>query len=162
MLRNGIAFLICLLASTSLAGSAFGSGCTLTGNAPTVTATDIAFPAYSASALSPDAANGTVKIRCPLGIGLLPSFDVALSAGTTGGFSPRQMTMGTNRLGYNIYTTSGYGTVWGDGNGASSTQSFSALLSLGTITFTAYGIVPTGQYLSTGTYNDTITVTVTY
>jgi spore coat protein U-like protein len=141
---------------------AFASGCTITGNAPTVTATDIDFSTYSASALAADTANGTVKIRCPLGVGLLPSFEIALSAGTGGGFSPRQMGLGSDHLGYNIYTTSGYSTVWGDGNGGSVTQSFSALLSLGTITFTSYGMIPTGQYVAAGTYNDSITVTVTY
>jgi len=151
-----------LLAAIYPVSEALASGCTITGNAPTVTATDIAFPGYSASALTPDTANGSVKIRCPLGVGLLPSFDIALSAGTAGGFSPRQMGQGGNRLGYNIYTTGGYATVWGDGSGGSVTQSFSAILSLGTITFTAYGEIPTGEYVPTGTYNDAIIVTVTY
>jgi spore coat protein U-like protein len=141
---------------------ALASGCTLTGNAPTVTASDIAFNTYSAAALSPTDANGTVQIKCPLGIGLLPSFTVALSAGTSGGFSPRDMAMGTDRLGYNIYTTSGYSTVWGDGTGGSVTQSYSAIISLGTISFTAFGQIPTGQYVATGMYTDSITVTVTY
>jgi len=141
---------------------AFGSGCTLTGNAPTVTATDIDFMGYRASAISPVAADGTVKIRCPLGIGLLPSFDVALSAGHAGGFSPREMTLGTDSLTYNIFTATDHSTIWGDGNNGSVTQSFSAILSLGTISFTAYGLIPTGQYVPAGTYSDTITVTVTY
>lgn len=102
---------------------AWASGCTLTGNAPTVTATAIDFSGYSASAAGPDQANGTVQIKCPLGIGLLPSFDIALSAGNGGsGFSPRRMSMGANRLDYNIYTTSGYATVWGDGNSGTVTQ----------------------------------------
>jgi spore coat protein U-like protein len=143
-------------------GEALASGCTLTGNAPTVTASDIAFNAYSAAAMSPKDANGTVQIKCPLGIGLLPSFTVALSAGASGSFSPRQMAMGTNRLGYNIYTSSGYSTVWGDGTGGSVTQNFSAILSLGTISFTGFGQIPTGQYVATGSYTDSITVTVTY
>ena len=145
-------------------GSAWAAGCTITGNAPTVTATAIDFNLYSASATSPKQANGTVQIRCPLGIGLLPSFTVALSAGNgnAGSFSPRRMSMGASRLDYNIFTTSGYGTVWGDGTGGTATQSFSAILSLGTISFTSFGQVPTGQYVATGTYNDTVTVTVTY
>jgi spore coat protein U-like protein len=142
---------------------AFASGCTITGNAPTVTATATAFNAYSAAALSDNQANGTVQIKCPLGIGLLPSFTIALSAGNGGsGFAPRAMQSGANRLGYNIYTTSGYGTVWGDGNDGTVTQTYFSPLSLGTISFTAYGAVPTGQFVATGSYSDTITVTVTY
>src|ERR1700744_4390340 len=107
-----------LIALLLLAPSrALASGCTLTGNAPTVTASNIAFNTYNAAGLSPTQANGTVQIKCPLGIGLLPSFTLALSAGTSGGFSPRQMAMGTNRLGHNIYTTAGYSTGGGDGPG---------------------------------------------
>lgn len=162
MRREAIVFATSVLAAICSSTSAHASGCTITGNAPTVTAMDIAFPNYSASALVSDAANGSVKIRCPLGVGLLPSFDIALSAGTAGGFSPRQMGQGSSRLGYNIYTTNGYATVWGDGSEGSVTQSFSAILSLGTITFTAYGEIPTGEYVPTGTYNDAIIVTVTY
>jgi len=154
-----VAALVALLCWRS---PAFASGCTITGNAPTVTATDIDFMGYRASAISANTANGSVKIRCPLGVGLLPSFDVALSAGSAGGFLPRKMTLGSNALIYNIYTASDYATIWGDGNGGSVTQSFSAILSLGTITFTAYGIVPTGQFVPVGTYNDTIAVTVMY
>jgi spore coat protein U-like protein len=72
------------------------------------------------------------------------------------------MTLGTDNLTYNIFTGTDHSTIWGDGNNGSVTQSFSAILSLGTISFTAYGLIPTGQYVPTGTYSDTITVTVTY
>jgi spore coat protein U-like protein len=151
------------LACMLLPVHALAAGCTLTGNAPTVTASAIDFHTYNPGATSPAQANGTVQIKCPLGIGLLPSFTVALSAGNGGGgYAPRQMQMGANRLGYNIYTTSGYGTVWGDGTGGTATQTFSAILSLGTISFTGFGQMTTGQYVATGPYTDTITVTVSY
>lgn len=162
MRREAYSFFGYFVAALCSITPAFSSGCTLTGNAPTVTATDIDFMTYSASATSPKTANGTVKIRCPLGVGLLPSFDVALSAGHAGGFSPRKMTLGTESLTYNIFTATDHSTIWGDGNNGSVTQSFSAILSLGTISFTAYGLIPTGQYIPTGTYSDTVTVTVTY
>jgi spore coat protein U-like protein len=42
------------------------------------------------------------------------------------------------------------------------TQTYSTILSFGIINFTTFGRVPAGQYVATGTYNDTITVTVTY
>jgi spore coat protein U-like protein len=144
------------------AAPALASGCTLAGGAPTLTATDIHFAAYSASDSLPDEANGNLKIQCPLGIGLLPSFEIALSAGVGGIFSPRQMAMGASSLSYNIYTTSGYSAVWGDGTGGTVTQSFSALLSLGTVTYATYGRIPAGQYIAAGTYDDSITVTLTY
>jgi spore coat protein U-like protein len=126
-MRRELFFAAILLApSLPAPGAAPASGCMLTGNAPAVTASDIAFNNYSGADLSPKQANGTVQIKCPLGIGLLPSFTVALSAGTSGGYAQRQMAMAANRLGCNIYTTSGYSTVWGDGTGGSVTQNFNA------------------------------------
>lgn len=154
-----------LLALTLLCaggGPALANGCSISGNGPVVTASAIAFGPYSATQSSPDSANGTVQIRCPLGIGLLPSFDIALSAGNGGGFAPRRMSLGTKHLGYNIYTSAAYSSVWGDGSNGTVTQSYAALLSLGTISFTTYGRIPAGQFAAPGTYADTITVTVTY
>jgi spore coat protein U-like protein len=141
---------------------ASASGCTLTGNGPTVSATAIAFGGYSATQPAPTLANGSVQIRCPLGIGLLPSFDIALSAGNGGGFLPRSMQSGANRLDYNIYTSAAYASIWGDGTGGTVTQSYTSLLALGTITFTTYGRIPANRFAAPGTYIDTIRVTVTY
>lgn len=42
------------------------------------------------------------------------------------------------------------------------TRNFTAILSLGTISFTGFGQIPTGQFVATGMYTDPITVTVTY
>jgi spore coat protein U-like protein len=42
------------------------------------------------------------------------------------------------------------------------TQNYASLLSLGTISFTGFGQIPTGQFVATGMYTDPITVTVTY
>ena len=73
------------------------------------------------------------------------------------------MAFGANMLDYNIYTTPGFTSVWGDGSGGTLTQSFNgSLLSLGSTTFTGYGRVPAGQYVVPGGYNDTLTVTVTF
>ncbi len=108
-------------------------------------------------------ANGTVDIKCPLGIGLLPSFTRrAVGRKRRQRLRAAEDVDGASRLGYNIYTTSGYATVWGDGTGSTVTQTYSAIISLGTISFTAYGQAPSGQYVATGPYSDSITVTVTY
>ena len=42
------------------------------------------------------------------------------------------------------------------------TNSFSDLLRLGTVNYTAYGKLPAGQYVTPGVYSDTLIVTVTY
>ncbi|HEY4274254.1 MAG TPA: spore coat U domain-containing protein [Rhizomicrobium sp.] len=128
-----------------------------------VSATALAFGNYSAAAQS--TANNTVTISCGLlGIDLLPNFTVGLSAGRATVFSPRKMFFGTtNTLNYNIYTTPGFATIWGDGSSGTATQTFnSSLLSLGTINFTGYGRLPAGQFVAPGAYMDTLTVTVTF
>jgi spore coat protein U-like protein len=126
-----------------------------------VSSTTLVFGNYLAPSQS--AANHTVTISCGLGLDLLPSFTVALSAGQAASFGPRKMSFGAALLNYNIYTTPGFATVWGDGSGATVTQSFNgSLLSLGSTTFTGYGRVPAGQYVAPGGYTDTLTVTVTF
>ncbi len=126
-----------------------------------VSATALNFGSYTPASASP--ASTTVTIACGLlGLDLLPNFTVSLSAGNAATPSGRYLNMSGNHLGYNIYTSTGYATVWGDGSDGSVTQSFNSVLSLGTISYTGYGRIPAGQYVAAGPYADTITVTVTY
>lgn len=127
-----------------------------------VSATTLAFGNYLAASAS--ASTTTVTISCGLlGLDLLPSFTVALSAGNSASMATRKMLFGAASLNYNIYTTLGGASIWGDGSGGSVTQSFNGgLLHLGTVPFTGYGRVPVAQYVKAGPYTDTLTVTVTF
>jgi len=125
----------------------------------TLTASDMAFGAYDPfSGTSLDSTN-TVSVTCTTGT----SWDVALNAGTTTGgtIALRKMTNGSETLDYNVYTNAGHTTIWGDGTSGSNTVT-------GTGTgaaqnSTAYGRVMVSQTgVSTGSYSDLITVTVTY
>jgi spore coat protein U-like protein len=108
-------------------------------------------------------ANTSVKVSCGLlGLDLLPTFTVALSAGNAAAPSGRYLALSGSHLNYNIYADPGFATVWGDGSGGSVTQAFNSVLSLGSITFTGYGRIPAGQYVAAGPYADVITVTVSY
>ena len=70
------------------------------------------------------------------------------------------MANGTATLGYNLYTTTGDTTVWGDGTG--STASVAGTGTGSNQTLTVYGKIPTGETSLSGTYSDTITATITY
>lgn len=130
-------------------------------SAVTVSATDLSFGTYAPS--SPSHASAGISVRCSaLGIDLLPSFTVSLIAASSADPSARTLNSGARRLNYNIYTTSGYSAVWGDGSSGSATQSYSSLLVLGSVAFTAWGRLPQGQYVPAGTYSDRITVLVSY
>src|SRR5690348_16222743 len=72
-----------------------------------ISADPVSFGTYTPSRGSPATANGRITVSCTsefFGI-YLPSFNVALSAGSGGaGFSPRRMSNGSYRLNYNLYT----------------------------------------------------------
>src|SRR5262249_49233127 len=92
-----------------------------------VVATPVGFGLYQPGSPGATNANGTVTVTCTVTLGAsLPGFTIALSPSTTGDLVPRKMSFGTARLGYNIYTTSGYATVWGDGSAGTQTESYSA------------------------------------
>ena len=68
---------------------------------------------------------GSVAVQCTIGI--LPSFQVALSTGGSGSYATRKMSNGTDTLSYNLYTDAGHTIIWGDGSGGTSTNSFGGL-----------------------------------
>ncbi len=125
-------------------------------NSCTINAGTLAFPAYTGAAIQ---ATGTFTVNCTdngdytigLGVGL----------GTGASFTTsRYMMFGTYKLGYNIYTTAGDATVWGDGSGTTGT-----ITGVGTgtsQTINVYGAIPASETAITGTYNDTVIATITY
>jgi spore coat protein U-like protein len=118
------------------------------------------FGVYDPGAASAGKSTATITLKCL--VGLLPSFNVTLSAGNSGSYAVRKMTEGGDTLSYNLYTDSNDTMIWGDGNGGTSTDNYDGLISLGGTQFTVYGAVPHGQYPATGNFTDSITVTVTY
>ncbi len=137
-----------------------------------VLATPHAFGTYSSPGGVQTDSSSTLSVTCTPDVVLLAcntSYSIALSAGTSASFSPRQLASGANRLNYNLYTSAARGTVWGDGSGGSSTVSGTvntSILSLlclpGTNNHTVYGRIPASQNVPAGVYADTITVTVTF
>jgi spore coat protein U-like protein len=126
-----------------------------------VTATPLSFGNYAGGSSS--TASATITIACGIPLELLPNFTITLSAGNSGAASARYLNQAGNHLNYNIYTTSGYSTVWGDGNNGTIAVTYNGvLLQLGSTQLTAYGKAPAGQFVTPGMYTDTIMVTVTY
>lgn len=136
--------------------------CNTVGQPLEVSATNLAFGTYSPGSPSPTDSNSTVKVYCANASRDLPSFAVALSAGDAGGFNPRNMINGSATLNYNMYIDSTYTTIWGDGTSGTSTQSYNQNQNQTSVTYTDYGQVPASQFVTAGSYADTITVTVTF
>jgi spore coat protein U-like protein len=86
---------------------------------------------------------------------------IALDLGSNVSAGVRRMkNAGGAFLNYNIYTDSGYGTVWNTVNTRSATSSsrFTPLNG----GFTAYGQIAGGQDAAVGAYSDTVVATVNY
>ena len=128
----------------------------------TVSATNIAFGNYTpgGGAL---AGNSTISVKCTK----TTPYTVALNAGA-GTFAQRTMANGAESLQYNLYTTAGFATVFGDGTAGTATGGGAGTgLGAAAQTYTAYGQLPDNaanqNAAPLGTnYSDTITVTVTY
>lgn len=128
----------------------------------TATTTALNFGSYDPSSASANDNTGAVSVTCTNGTPYTVALNAGSNAGTPGDVTTRRMLSGSSSfLPYQIYTTAGRTTVWGDGANGSSTQSNTG--SGDAQSFSAYGRIPAGQYVAPGNdYADSVTVTVTY
>lgn len=130
-----------------------------------VSATATSFGSYNPlSSLNTDG-TGTVTVTCSNVISLLVSYEILLSKGGSGSFATRHMSSGANTLSYNLYTSILRTTIWGDGTGGSGKVTDGYLLGVLVPTvrnYTVYGRIPAQQNVASGSYADSITVTINY
>jgi spore coat protein U-like protein len=112
-------------------------------------------------------ASSNISIQCSSGT-VAPT--LALNSGSSGGTMAERLMLGPGgaKLQYNLYTSSSYGTVFGDGTGGSATVP----VTIGTSSFTTpVQVTVYGQFLdsaanrlaaTSGSYSDTVTATLTY
>lgn len=146
------------LTGSFLAASSFNASVTLGGTC-TVTASPVSFGTTQGLATAL-AASGSLMVTCS---NTMP-YSIALNAGTTTGntIAARSMSLGGAGPGivsYQLYQDSGFTVVWGDGT--------SGAVYPGTGTGMAqsipvHGRVPSQTTPVSGTYQDTVTATVTY
>lgn len=134
----------------------------------TASTTGIAFGIYNPLSAVGNASTGTIRVTCSgSGTGSANvTLNVTLSTGLSGSFATRKMFSGVNSLNYNIYWSTAYSQIVGDGTGGSfagSTAPFNVPAGGSNFaTGTFYGLIPATQDVSPGSYTDLITVTVTY
>jgi spore coat protein U-like protein len=132
----------------------------------------LAFGGYDVFASGVVNGSGTLTIACSFQSGVdtgnTPvSYTLSMSTGSSSSFVQRTMKSGTNALGYNLYTSNAYSTVWGDGTGSTSKVSGSLSVNPGHPTVsnqhTVYGQIPALQDVGVANdYKDNVTVTATY
>jgi spore coat protein U-like protein len=116
-----------------------------------VTATALGFGTYIPTAAS--TSTSTVSVTCTNGTPATFLLSAGLATGAT--VTNRSMTASGVLLNYGLFSdaahTANFGATPTTANGTGSA-----------VVTTVYGQVPAGQYVAPGTYNDTITATVTY
>lgn len=103
-------------------------------------------------------ATSNIAVQCTNGT----SYNLGLDAGQASGatVATRRMTgAGAETVAYQLYSNAGHTTVWGNTIGTNTVASTGTGAAQ---PFTVYGRVPTQNTPTPGTYNDIITVTLTY
>lgn len=117
----------------------------------------VAFATYDPiGTTSPLLANGNVRVSCDLAF-----VEVSLSPGS-GSYANRTLRLGGSILNYNLYTSSNFSTVWGDGSSGTGTLSRFVWFLNSPQNFPVYGRIMPGQDPSIGLHSDIITVDVRF
>ncbi len=119
-----------------------------------VSATALPFGNYTGAV---NTAQSTVTVTCTN----TTTYTVGLGAGLATGatVTTRQMQNGTALLNYGLYSNATWTTNWGNTSG---TNWVSGTGNGAAQALTVYGQIPASQYVTPGSYTDTIAVTVTY
>lgn len=145
-------------ASAATVGGTLNTSATVTANC-TVSTSAVAFGSVNAISGSNVDASGGLSVTCTNGTAWAASAGVGAGSGAS--FTGRRMTGGANLLGYNLYTSNAYSTVWGDGTASTATIGGTGSGSAQSVTI--YGRVASGQTsVPAGSYADTVAVTITY
>jgi spore coat protein U-like protein len=127
-----------------------------------VTAPNLSFGPYDGLSGAPGTTSASAVVTCNEAPPPTVTLEISPS-GVSGGFFPRQMRhdSGSDRLAYNFYADPGGAAVWGDGTGGTVTRS-QRVFKNKPWTATIYGRIPAGQDVSTGSYSDTLTLTINF
>ena len=122
-----------------------------------ITASDLAFGAYSAQSGSPLLGTTVLRATCTP----QTTYNVGLNEGTSPGatVNQRKMVSGANSLNYQLYSDSARSTIWGNTIGTDTVAGVGTGLA---VDHTVYGTVPAAQVVPAGNYADTITVRIYY
>ncbi len=119
-----------------------------------VSATALGFGNYTGAVNS---AQSTITVTCTNSTTYTVGLGTGLATGAT--VTTRQMQNGANLLNYGLFSNGTWTTNWGNTSG---TNWVSGTGNGAGQAITVYGQIPAGQYVTPGSYADTIAVTVTY
>lgn len=167
---TGVAALpLAIAAIPAQAGTTTGSftvSTTVVSACNVTSATALTFPNYDPTSATPTDGSSTINVTCTKN----SPYVIALNYGANGGTVANRVMKdsGTDTLNYNLYTDTGYANVWKDATTCNVPATLGSNCDGGTgtgntaQTYTVYGQIPASQNVPAGTYNDTITITVTF
>ena len=129
-----------------------------------VSATGVNFGPYDVFSTVPRDSTGSVTVSCDE----VPPPDPVISigpSGNSGGFFPRTMRRsgGPGTLEYNLFTDPSMTSVWGDGAAGTNTVNLKNVhRQKPPVVVPIYGRIPPGQDAPSGTYGDSLTVTINW
>lgn len=154
MKKTPLCFVAALLLSVYLlmAAGAVAAVCT-------VSPSGVNFGSFSPLNLTTIDSTGSITVNCTD----VSSYSISLSPGS-GTFIQRSMVSGGHYLFYNLYLDAAYQQIWGDGNSGSSMVTLINPINGQDNIHTIYGRIPLSvqRAVHVGSYNDIITVTVSY
>lgn len=142
-----------------------GAGCTVnngTSNATTNNFGSITFGSYPSLANNIDAQSVGAAAGSSFGIECAnaTNYSVALNSGLNSTGTQRRMASGGNYVLYNLYQDAARSTPWG--NGTNGGTSLAGVGNGANQDMVVYGRVPNQTTPATGTYSDTVQVTITW
>jgi spore coat protein U-like protein len=136
----------------------------------TVSTSGVAFGVYDATLDTPNEATGPLTVTCVhvSGGATRMSYALALSAGNSGNYAQRLLRAGAAALNYNLFDSATRTRVWGNGTGGTGLVGGTLVVGPGSgnnnrqVSHPVYGRIPARQDAATGTYSDSILVTLTF
>ena len=125
--------------------------------------TALGFGSYAPGSGAPASAVGSLDLSCSPGAAAI-NYSISIGTGSSGTYTPRKMTSGSNALIYQLYTDAGHTTIFGNGTGGSVSVSgsFSPKFDSQNTSIPVYGLLPGGQWIPPGLYSDSLAVTVSW
>lgn len=157
--RSFLVLVVCSFFNQSVYATCSGLGCSCS-----VGTTAVTFGNYNPISVTATTANGNVAVTCSALVIFTVSYVISMAKGNSATYTPRFMNLAGVHLNYNLYTTAGFASIWGDATGGTVTvsDSYTAIGLSQTNNYTVFGQIPALQTVGAGTYTDTVLVTVTY
>jgi spore coat protein U-like protein len=157
------AVLAAAIAASPAAWSATASGTlTVTASVASVCLVSngtLAFGSYDPTSATALTGSTTVTLTCTLGTPYQIGLDAGAGSGAT--VALRKLTSGANTLDYRLFRDASRTLNWGNTPGTDTLGGTSSSGSLSN-TITIYGQIPASAAVPTGSYSDSVAITVTY